>query len=80
LSKTARGGQIIDSNTRQILINLFFDFDVIIGHYLLKKVTITSLIFQTFMTSIHKGLYFKLKLLATLSFFFERIHCFIEIM
>ena len=29
LSKTAKGGQIIDIKTRQILINLFFDCDVI---------------------------------------------------
>ncbi|GEM_PF-1590825 len=55
LSKTAKGGQIIDIKTRQILINLFFDCDVIIRHYFPKKVTITSFISQTFMTSIHKA-------------------------
>jgi hypothetical protein len=70
LSKTAKGGQIIDIKTRQILINLFFDCDVIIRHYFPKKVTITSFISQTFMTSIHKGSYFKLKLSNNSSLFF----------
>jgi hypothetical protein len=39
LSNTAKGGQIMDSKTRQILITLFFDLGVTIGHGFSKNVT-----------------------------------------